>query len=233
MRFDLSFRSAHPVREQFGEDFEALSALSTAEGRSERIRRHAWIKVRKTHPDFSRSELIKDASTLYLWLRRYDSVWLESQLPKARICNYVIPKKGKVDWALADSTLSSQIEMAANRIKGLLPPVRVSKAEIIREVGHKNWLWFVRSADDYPSLKLPRTASMLSKHRESLVDFQIRKLEWAAEGYREQRFHPTRSQLIRKAKIKNSSGKTAFVQKRLDSIFVDLSKERGIPNRVR
>jgi hypothetical protein len=199
---------------------------------AKQIRREAWTKVQEDHPDFSRSELIKEADTLYLWLRRYDSIWLESNLPEARPCTYAIPKKGKVDWESADSTLSLQIENAANRIKGLLPPVRVSKAEIIREVGHKNWLWFMRKGDNLYEQKLPRTLATLAEQTETLVEFQLRKLEWAAESYRQQKIRPTRSQLSCKATIKNNSGRSALVQKRLDAIFADLSKEKVIPNRV-
>jgi hypothetical protein len=187
-----------------------------------RIHREGWLEVRRANPESSRKELIGIANSLYLWLRRFDSTWLELHLPAVRR-SYVKPKVGRVNWESADSLLSAAVEDVANRIRTLTPPVRVSVSAIIKEVGHRSWIESVRSrGKSAPFSKLPKTAAVLSEHVESLVKFQIRKLEWATERYRRQRIQPTRYQLIRKAKIRNKTGRTPSVQRKLDAALADL-----------
>jgi hypothetical protein len=131
-----------------------------------------------------------------------------------------------VNWELADIELAAEIEDVAKQIKVMVPPVQVSAAAIIREIGNKHWIECALRVSK-PFTKLPRTTSILSQLLESLLSYQLRKLEWAAETFREQEICPTRYQLTCKAKIRNKSGKTLRIQKELTSALDRLSNMRS------
>lgn len=188
-----------------------------------RKHREGWVAIVGRHPDFSRSELIRASNSSYLWLRRFDSLWLESHLPPVRRRAYVRPKNGRVNWEKEDLELSTEIERVARQIRSITPPVHVAAAAIIRKIGHRHWIESARSVKR-PFSKLPRTTAILGQCLEPLVNFQIRKLEWATDSFREQRVCPTRYQLVRKAKIRNKSARAPRVQNRLTAALESLAR---------
>jgi hypothetical protein len=177
--------------------------------------RHEWLAVRKANPEASRNELLAIASFLYLWLRKNDNVWIESNLPPPQQKRSNLPR---VDWKEVDRDLSEAVIRSATRIKCLEgKPVRASLAEIIRDIGHRTYL-------EQRLNKLPQTAKALHAHLESLEAFVIRKIEWTENCYRQEGFMPTRLQLMVRAVVRNKTGKTPTVQGAINATMERLSK---------
>jgi hypothetical protein len=169
------------------------------------IYRKAWIAVRTRHPQASRKQLIGIAPFFYAWLRRYDPHWIEFHLPTPRSH----PMRALIDWRAVDEEFAARVITAASRIRGQIGrPVRASKAAIIKEVGHQGWI-------EGSLHKLPLTEKTLSENLESFESFQIRKVKWAEDTFREEGFCPTKHQLIVKAVVRNKSGRMPRVQEEI------------------
>jgi hypothetical protein len=178
--------------------------------------RNEWLVVKNAHPNATRKDLIVSASFLYLWLRKNDAEWIESNLPPARRVRSIKPH---VNWAKVDSDLHAAVIAEAERIKKLIgKPVRASLAEVIRQIGHRTYL-------EQRLDKLPNTAIAVETCLESLEAFAIRKVKWAENCYREEGHGPTRPQLIRRAVVANKTGRTRTVQSAIDAAMERLSKE--------
>ena len=67
----------------------------------------------------------------------------------------------------------------AERIKALLPPVRASVLLLQSQFGRRVWL---RSR----LAKLPMTADALAREQESIEQFRLRRIAWAASELRQQ-----------------------------------------------
>jgi hypothetical protein len=178
--------------------------------------RQEWIAIRSVNPEASRKELIAMASFLYLWLRKNDAEWIESQLPPPR---HKRARGSRVNWKEIDSELSEAVISSTSRIKGLAgKPVRASLAAVVREIGHR--AHFEHKLDD-----LPNTAKALDAHLESLEAFAIRKIEWAESCYVQEGICPTRLQLMVRAVIRNKVGRMPAAQSAVDAAMERLSKE--------
>jgi len=186
-----------------------------------RIHRQAWLTTRKTHPEAKRNELIGLANSTYLWLRRFDETWIESNLPprqRDRVSKCAVPQ---LDWKAIDGWLPDKISSAAGRIRAKGPePVRVSITEIIREIGHSNWI--TRAVD---LGRLPGTAKALAENLESFEDFKIRVVRWAADAFLEKGIRPSRYRLLCAAHLKSKSGRSPRVQKELDIALAELQRK--------
>jgi hypothetical protein len=74
-------------------------------------------------------------------------------------------------WSLRDEELRSRIAVAVQRIRGRTPPMRVSMAQIERELGQPGWVTKRRR-------KLPGAAAALEAAAESTRAFQMRRAAW-------------------------------------------------------
>lgn len=186
-----------------------------------RIHRQAWLTTRKKYPEAKRKELIRQANSTYLWLRRYDETWIESNLPprqRRSVSKCAVPQ---LDWKVIDGWLPDKIRSAAGRIRANGPePVRVSTTEIIREIGHSKWI-----ASAFALVKLPHTANALAENIESFEDFKIRVVRWAADAFLEKGIRPSRYRLSCAAHLKSKSGRLPRVQKELDIALAELQRK--------
>lgn len=123
------------------------------------------------------------------------------------------PTPVRVDWAVWDEKLAVGVETAAKAIKQVAGrPARVSLTEIVKLVGHRDWL--ERKLD-----RLPLTAKALSEHLESMEDYLIRKVEWA-EGYcRREGLRPARYLFEIYAGIGGRKGRTRKVEEAACAAF--------------
>jgi len=169
--------------------------------------RNEWLSVLEANPSASRKQLIEVASFLYLWLRKYDSAWIESHLP--------LVKKGKrkaelKDWGRIDIELAAAVDAAALHIRELPSrPVRLTSTAIRREVGNRMWL-------EFRLHKLPLTAIALKSYLETDEQFLIRRVAWAEGYYSQKGICPTRSYFEARAGTKHKSGKMPAVQSAID-----------------
>jgi hypothetical protein len=84
------------------------------------------------------------------------------------------PGAARVDWPRRDRTLVEQVSRAAARIRASQPPVRVTSAQIERQLGMRDWIAKRHT-------KLPLTASCLAQMVEPLEAFQRRRAAWITD----------------------------------------------------
>ena len=81
------------------------------------------------------------------------------------------------DWPVLDGQLCWALRAEAERIKALSPPTRASATVLQRQFGRRDWLASRLS-------KLPMTARALAEEAESVEQFRLRRITWAAEELR-------------------------------------------------
>jgi len=84
------------------------------------------------------------------------------------------PGGARVDWTQRDRMLVEQVGRAAVRIRACRPPIRITAAQIERQLGVHGWI-----AKRYT--KLPLTTSCLAQMAEPLGAFQRRRAVWIAD----------------------------------------------------
>jgi hypothetical protein len=177
--------------------------------------RQQWQALRQANINASRNQLMETANFLYLWLRKNDPEWIEDHLPP------VVKTERRVkliDWKSEDQKLAKAIKAMAKRIKNIPGrPVRVTKASITREIGHRPWIQ--RRLDD-----LPLTAGALRTCVESYEAFLVRKVAWVENYYRREGICPTRSRFIGHAALNNKAGRILEVQSAVNAAMQRLKK---------
>ncbi|MBF0326211.1 MAG: TniQ family protein [Alphaproteobacteria bacterium] len=78
------------------------------------------------------------------------------------------------DWPALDGQLCRALRAESERLKALSPPTRVSAALLQHQFGRRDWL-----ASRLP--KLPMTTHALAEEAESVEQFRLRRITWAAE----------------------------------------------------
>ena len=82
------------------------------------------------------------------------------------------------EWPKLDGQLCSALRAEAERIKALSPPARASAAALQRQFGRRAWL-------ASRLFKLPMTARALANETESVEQFRLRRIAWAAKELRQ------------------------------------------------
>jgi hypothetical protein len=171
-------------------------------------RRAKFLAVRRAHPDADRRRLRELLPYALEWLQRHDLEWLSAQMPARQ--KKLPPQRNQPVWAEIDVKLAAGVREEAARLRSLSgAPVRVSLAAIIRALNRHVWL--ERRLD-----KLPCTKDALAEFLESMVAFNLRRVEWALQCYRRDGTIPSRSAFIGRAGIKNKAGKADVVQNAVD-----------------
>lgn len=164
--------------------------------RSREKNRTIWETLRVAHPTLSRSQLGMHAPNTYQWLIRYDSEWLNQSSPPVR------PSRGgtvRIDWDARDALLVTKLEAAVAELRTQPgKPVRITRKELSRRIGEEE-----RLLGD--SRRLPCTAALVARAVESIEVGHARRLWWAFEQFKEQRYTPARYHLLRVASIRPSS----------------------------
>ncbi|MDD4926689.1 MAG: TnsD family Tn7-like transposition protein [Methylotenera sp.] len=81
-------------------------------------------------------------------------------------------RAARTDWAAIDSEYKSKISESAALIKQIMPPMRVTLAEIERWACQRGWL-------GKRLRKLPKSKRMLKRVVETTENFQMRRIVWA------------------------------------------------------
>lgn len=173
-----------------------------------------WIRIRYKYPNLLRRELVRKGGSIYKWLRRNDSDWLEEHLPKSKKVGTI---GEKLNWSRIDLELYEKVKNVCREIKSIKEfPVRVSIAEIIKRVGNRVWL-------DKRHEKLPLTKKMIKKNLESWEDFMLRKVEWGKEFFIKNNKLPTLTQFKSKASIRNQTSFNSLkVQKAVQDALAEI-----------
>jgi Tn7-like transposition protein D/TniQ len=140
-------------------------------------RRAHWLVTVKQHPGLTRNQLrIIAGNAVYYALRRYDREWLEMHSPpKARLK----ASKPSTNWREKDREVGLKVsDVVADILRTPGKPIRYSATLIARRLGVLETLY-----KRHPDL-LPQTRAAIAGAAESVIDFAIRRVFWAADAYK-------------------------------------------------
>lgn len=132
--------------------------------------REEWLDLIDKNPGMYKREIMKLNYPLYTKLYRYDHKWLMENSPK------IVPQGNTkvVDWETRDKTiLKSAKEAVKKMFDGNIKPTRVTINSVGKKTGWFAWL------EKHPD-KLPLSIAYMRRVSESTVDFQVRRVKWAA-----------------------------------------------------
>lgn len=204
-RLGLSFPRKGPgprvVQEITGLDArlnrKRLREVATAEG-FEQVRegnRKEWLATMNDYPEATRTCLQREiAPKTYHWLMHKDNEWLKANMPPL-FKRVGTPRQ--VDWQERDIQLAEEVQLAADRIKGVEGrPLQVTKNAIAHGMDRKEMLLKRKQLD-----KLPLTKNALHEVVETRVQFAFRRLSWAVGCFREEGKAPAKSELALRAGV--------------------------------
>lgn len=135
------------------------------------LNRDRWLAAQRGEPDITRTALAFRLPAEHIWLYRHDYAWLEAHSPAPAVRP---PPRPRVDWASIDRDLSASLRRAADDLAQLIPPVRITRAELERRIGRSGWIGRRR-------VKLPEAVATMAAITESVEAFQIRRVSWATQ----------------------------------------------------
>lgn len=133
--------------------------------------RERWLELQRQEPHLKQKALADRLPNERAWLQRHDRTWLEANSPPPTRRPSPNPRQ---NWTAVDNDLAAALRKAAETTVSLVPPVRVTLAELERRLGCPGWIGNRRA-------KLPETLSVLEAVRESVEAFQLRRLTWACD----------------------------------------------------
>jgi hypothetical protein len=155
--------------------------------------RRRWLAAKKENRTFCRSELRNvTGRKVYLILVDNDRQWYELNSPPRRKTR---GKGRSINWPERDRQLATQVESAAQEfINAPGRPVRSSATAIARKLG------ILTVLHKRPYL-LPLTETAISSVAETIEDFAIRRIAWAAESYKAEGLELRLSLLLARAAV--------------------------------
>jgi hypothetical protein len=156
--------------------------------------RGIWLELLNEHGWKTVTQLRSTRPEIFAWLYRNDKEWLIHHHPKAN--NGRNNKHIRIDWRQRDNETAAQVELIATAILNETgKPIRISKNEIGRRLGKVTFMYKNLS-------KLPKTREVLNKVVETVEQYQIRRIKYAAAYLK--RTNPTIAewQIIRMAGLR-------------------------------
>lgn len=133
-------------------------------------KRKRWKKLKEKFPKSSASQLRREDPALYTWLYRNDKEWLLSHKPKVR---KKFKRTKRVDWETRDDQTVLDAIKATVNLLNQEKPERISVTRIGLEINKVSLL--------QKKLNLmPRTKFFLYDIADTVEQFQIRRVQWAA-----------------------------------------------------
>ena len=154
-------------------------------------RRHSWLSLMVTYPEFGVKQLRTLCPADYTWLYRHDKMWLNQNKPPSR------PRQceSKLDWGVRDKKLQIAIIDAAERItKRPGRPARITTSSIGKAIGNMGLL-------QKRIGHLPLSREALRKVVEDKERFAVRRIRFVAEILKERKEPLVVWKLIRLAGI--------------------------------
>ena len=180
--------------------------------------REQMLQAMKDNPTAIRSELARLVPLAYNWLLKHDREWVEASLPAPRPH---IKQPSPIDWGRRDAEFAAEVRTTAERLKQAPGrPVRVSKNSIALEIG----VWTIISIQAH---HLPLTQAVLEEVSESVDDWAARRIQWAAECFRQVGGRPTSGQVLKRASVRRKSvRKKPVLQAALDAAMQIFENQR-------
>ncbi|MEL6987951.1 MAG: TnsD family Tn7-like transposition protein, partial [Bacteroidota bacterium] len=162
----------------------------------EQRKRDIWLNLLQENPELSKTEIRKLAPDVYAWLYRRDRTWLNNNSPKLQKPRTSV---SRVDWNARDEEILIQTRSAAEQLLKEDKPVRITVGRVGLSLGLKGL--FDKHLD-----KLSQTKAYLQSVTETVEDFQIRRIEWAAKELDRQGKEISEWKILRLAGLKASCG---------------------------
>jgi hypothetical protein len=185
-------------------------------------RRLQWSAAVKHHPNLSRNKIRNIAgNVVYDTLRRNDRKWLESHSPPRQ------PRGGtnrpRINWIERDREFAANAaSIAFTIIAGPGRPVRASATLIARKLCGLELLY------GRPEC-VPMTKIAIAEVAETVHDFAIRRIRWAADSYKSADHTFTAGQLKARAALSKSIARDPKVA----SVIKDLVRDATAPTLTR
>jgi hypothetical protein len=181
--------------------------------------REQMLQAMKDRPRASRSEFALLVPTAYNWLLRHDREWAEASLPAPR--PHIKPPP-RIDWKRRDAEFAAKARATAERLKQAPGrPIRVSKSLIAQEIGALPIIYS-------KAYHLPLTKAVLNEVSESLDDWAARRVQWAAECFRQAGGRPTSGQVLKRAAVRRKGiRKKPALQTALDAAMRTFEAQQG------
>jgi hypothetical protein len=196
--------------------------LSLDEAEKRAIHRERLQRAVKENPAAGRMELKRLEPGAYEWLIKHDSQWFDAVSPPRR------PRSGPpptIDWKQRDADFAAAARKAAEKLRRTPGrPIRVSKSAIAREIG-------TIAVVTKRAHLVPQTIAVLEELSESLEEWAIRRIQWAADSFRRENQSATYWRLIQRAGIGSSVELKPEVQTTLRETLEALSLDKRILKR--
>lgn len=158
-------------------------------------KRKLWLELLANNPGRTVTAIRKLQPNIYTWLYRNDKEWLKNHSPILNKRNSI--DYSRVDWSLRDEELLGEVFTIIPKLYQLDKPVHINISRIGKEIGKLHTL--EKNLD-----KLPKTKEYLLRNVETLEQFQIRRVHWAAELLLNQKGYITGWEIKRFAGLKES-----------------------------
>jgi hypothetical protein len=134
------------------------------------IHRKIWTQIQHAGAGISKTAMRLQAPATYTWLYRHDRSWLDSHSPSRKAPTTSI---SRIDWNKRDEDVLTEAQAAVRELLRRQPPIRITVSRVGKFIGLLPLL-------EQHSNKLRCTKAYLTTVVESLEQFQIRRVEWAA-----------------------------------------------------
>ncbi len=138
--------------------------------------RAAWIQAQRAAAELTRKQLSKMHPAVHAWLYRHDRDWMAAQPPVAIA---PISNKPRMEWATIDTETAKTLRLKAARLRAQDPPQQITRLALERAIGRRGWL-------EKRLHKLPLSVAVIVEVTETVEDFQVRRVVWAAEELQRQ-----------------------------------------------
>lgn len=157
-------------------------------------KREMWLQLFNDNPGVSKTGLRKQNKALYAWLYRNDRDWLNESSPYLR---KVQTQYCKIDWKARDTEVLQQIKTTiAEMLDSDKRPERISISRIGKKIGSLALI-------EKHLIRMPEAQVYMNSHVETLEQFRIRRIKWAAKELNSAGEELKEWKIIRKAGIRS------------------------------
>lgn len=133
--------------------------------------RQTWSTLQAQNPQASKTALRQLTPATYTWLYRHDREWLNQHSPLAQKPIY---ENNRVDWQARDEQILAQVRATVQELLAAEKPIRITASRVAKAIGQLALI-------EQHLNQMPQTKAYLESVTESIEDYQIRRVQWAAE----------------------------------------------------
>jgi hypothetical protein len=185
--------------------------------------RKALLEALKANPELGRNALREKVPDHYIWLYKRDSEWLKAHLPERQ---HRGGPKERIDWPMRDGEMALLVKQEAEKLRHMPKrPIWISETRLAKGIGK---LATISKHGD----KLPLTRKALEEVSETIEEYAVRRVKWAAACFRAEGIRPSRGQLQISAAVSHQVTSRPQVEQAMDEALRALNpKDLQKPDR--